>query len=395
MAKARILAPWVGEGGDGVEDERSAVYHCVSRVVDRQFRFGKVEKEEFVKVMRIYERFCGVKVLSFCVMSNHFHILVEVPSRPVGGICDDEILDRLSLVQQPGNVAVVRELFESYQGEDVTEIGREAHEVLREQYLARMWDLGKFMKFLKQRFSRWFNVKHQRKGTLWEERYSSSLVEDSYAALVVAAYIDLNPVRAGMVSDPKDYRWSSYSEAVAGGRLARAAIASVLLKKDGVDCSGSGDGLVREEDLKGYGWRSIAGRYRVFLFEEGQAPEQCEQGRAVPGEVASCRKGFSDALIDAEKTRGGELSVVSQLHSRTRSLIDGAVIGSRGFVEGVIGQLNAQNYWSNPRKSGGQRLNFPRVVDQRKRQREADLSGGPEEVSGSEPLWSLRHLKKE
>ena len=402
MAKARILAPWVGEGGSGGEEERSAIYHCVSRVVERQFHFGKVEKEEFVKMMRIYEKFCGVKVLSYCVMSNHFHLLVEVPPRPEGGISDEQILDRLSLVQQPGNVAMVRELFESYQEGDLTEKGCEAHDALREQYLARMWDLGKFMKFLKQRFSRWFNVKHQRKGTLWEERYSSSLVEDSYAALVVSAYIDLNPVRAGMVSDPKDYRWSSYSEAVAGGRLARAAIAAVLLKKDGVGCCGSSDrggAIVLEEDLEGYGWRSIAGRYRVFLFEEGQAPGQSQQANEVRGKKNSRRKGFTQKQIKKELECGGELGMATKLHCKTRALIDGAVIGSRGFVKGVIAQLNEQNYWPNPRKTEGGRLKItPRAKPQELSRGGGDkssLSASPFEDRAEEELWSLRHLQKE
>ena len=63
MAKARILAPWVGK------EEKPATYHCVSRVVDRDFKFGKEEKEKFVEFMRLYEAFCGVNVLSYCIMS--------------------------------------------------------------------------------------------------------------------------------------------------------------------------------------------------------------------------------------------------------------------------------------------------------------------------------------
>ena len=68
MAKARILAPWVGK------EEKSAIYHCVSRVVERRFHFKKLEKEQFIKYMRLYEAFCGVRVLSYCVMSNHFPV---------------------------------------------------------------------------------------------------------------------------------------------------------------------------------------------------------------------------------------------------------------------------------------------------------------------------------
>ena len=390
MAKARILAPWVGE------EERAAVYHCVSRVVERRFHFGKVEKEKFVKLMRIYEAFCGVKVLSYCVMSNHFHILVEVPPRPEGGISDEEILERLSLVQQPENIAVLRELFESYQGKKLTEKGREAHEALREQYMSRMWDLGKFMKFLKQNFSRWFNATHKRKGTLWEERYSSSLVESGYAALVTSAYIDLNPVRAGMVGDPKDYRWSSYAEAVAGGKLAREGIASVVFAKDSAEAAGK---VRSEENLQGYAWRSIAGRYRVFLFEEGRAPGQSQQAREVQGEKRTRRKGFSQKQIEQEIERGGELGIAAKLHCQTRSLIDGAVIGSRAFVQKVIVQLNEKSYWTNPRKSEGSRLKItPRIKSTRKSKgddgKNAQSDIPPVNLEGEE-LWSLRHLQKE
>jgi len=59
-----------------------AFYHCVSRIVDRNFALGDLEKEHFVKLMRAYETFCGVRVITFCIMTNHFHILLEVPQRP-------------------------------------------------------------------------------------------------------------------------------------------------------------------------------------------------------------------------------------------------------------------------------------------------------------------------
>ena len=59
MAKARLLAPWVAEN-----ERRSAMYHCVSRVAGREFLFGDEEKEQFVEYMRLYEAFCGVRVLA-------------------------------------------------------------------------------------------------------------------------------------------------------------------------------------------------------------------------------------------------------------------------------------------------------------------------------------------
>ncbi len=59
-----------------------ACYHCATPVVERRFAFGDREKEKFVEILRAYEEFCGVQVLTFCVMSNHVHVLVHVPKRP-------------------------------------------------------------------------------------------------------------------------------------------------------------------------------------------------------------------------------------------------------------------------------------------------------------------------
>ena len=205
MAKARLLAPWV-EGEN--KEQRSAMYHCVSRVVDRRFIFGDVEKEEFVRIMRLYEAFCGVRVLSYCVMSNHFHILVEVPPKMDESLSNTGLVERLSLLYKEDYVSVVADQLEKLSTSN-TEKGKEAYQALREQFTDRRWDLGLFMKTLKHRFTTWYNKRNRRKGTLWEARYKSVLVQNGHAARVMAAYIDLNPVRAGMVSDPKDYRWRS------------------------------------------------------------------------------------------------------------------------------------------------------------------------------------------
>lgn len=80
-----------------------------------------------------------------------------------------------------------------------------------------MVDVSELVKTVKQRFSMGYNHKEGRRGTLWEERFKSVIVEDSRLALqAMGAYIDLNPARAGIVDDPKDYCWSGYGEALAG-----------------------------------------------------------------------------------------------------------------------------------------------------------------------------------
>ncbi len=70
--------------------------------------------------------------------------------------------------------------------------------------------LPKLMQAVGRSYVRWFNDRQQRSGTLWEGRYRSTLIQTDRYLLACMAYIDLNPVRAGMVADPRDYPWSSH-----------------------------------------------------------------------------------------------------------------------------------------------------------------------------------------
>ncbi|MBK9624780.1 MAG: transposase [Rhodocyclaceae bacterium] len=63
---------------------------------------------------------------------------------------------------------------------------------------------------LGRRYVQYFNVSHRRTGTLWDSRYKSSLIQAENYLLACQRYIELNPVRAGMVNDPAHYRWTSY-----------------------------------------------------------------------------------------------------------------------------------------------------------------------------------------
>jgi REP element-mobilizing transposase RayT len=169
--------------------------------------------------MRMQEKFTGCRVVSYCLMCNHFHLLLEVPPMAVGGLTDVELLKRLSAIYSESFVAgVAKELADARVAVYAQESGlEEALAAVHKRFTYRMQDLGEFMKGLLQRFTQWFNRAHSRTGRLWEDRFKSVIVEDGVAARTIAAYIDLNPVRAGMVKDPAEYRWSSYGEAVGGG----------------------------------------------------------------------------------------------------------------------------------------------------------------------------------
>ena len=75
---------------------------------------------------------------------------------------------------------------------------------------SRLHGLCKMMQSLGRRYVRYFNDTYHRTGTLWEGRYKSSLVSTDGHLLACYRYIELNPVRAGIVDHPREYRWSSY-----------------------------------------------------------------------------------------------------------------------------------------------------------------------------------------
>lgn len=70
--------------------------------------------------------------------------------------------------------------------------------------------IGKVMQSVGRRYVQYFNHCYRRTGTLWEGRYKSALIDSDRYALTCYRYIEMNPVRAGMVQSPADYRWSSY-----------------------------------------------------------------------------------------------------------------------------------------------------------------------------------------
>lgn len=71
--------------------------------------------------------------------------------------------------------------------------------------------ISQMMQSLGRQYVQYFNRRYQRSGTLWEGRFKSCLVQEEHYVLAVYRYIEMNPVRAGMVSSPAEYAWSSYA----------------------------------------------------------------------------------------------------------------------------------------------------------------------------------------
>lgn len=294
---------------------------------------GEVEKRHFHELMRRLEEFSGVQVVTYCLMENHFHLLVRVPQRDAQApLTEARLRELLPLIYRQRELKNARfELDRAAQ--DST--GKRMVEVIA-RYQARRFSLSIFLKELKQRYTRWHNRRHCRVGTLWENRFRSVLVQgDETALLTVAAYIDLNPLRAGIVDDPKNYRWSGYAEAVAGKKLAREGLGAIL--------NHTSFGINRTVS-----WRSTAPRYRLLLYGHGEE----RQDDAKSGKRG--RLGMSRAEVMKVVEAGGELELSEILRCKVRYLTDGMALGSSDFLQEVFEENRSR--FSEARQSAGRTM---------------------------------------
>jgi putative transposase len=293
MRRARIKV----DAGEG-----AAVYHCMTRTVNGERLLDEVAREVLRKQLWQVADYCGLEIITYAILSNHFHVLVRVPQKPA--VTDAELIRRYRvLYPKPTNYQTARfEVIQSQLNSNQPEA-----QAWRDQHLAMMGDLSPFMKLVKQRFSVWFNRSHQRFGTLWAERFKSVLVEAKSGVLrTMAAYIDLNPVRAGLVNDSKEYRFCGYAEAVAGFKPAQQGLVQLI------------------EGGRAHSWKWTQEAYRKTLFGKGGAPKK--QGSRI-----------DEAAVQKVIKAKGHFPLHEVLRCRVRYFSDGAVLGSRAFVQEHLG----------------------------------------------------------
>ena len=346
MARARWIVPWADS------ETKPALYHCMARVVDKRFAFETEDKEQFRIYMRMMENFSGCRVLAYCVMCNHFHLLLEVTPRPQVALTDEQLLKRLSALYPKAFVATVaKELADARQvvAQGMAADGESYLQRIHERFTYRMHDLSEFMKTLLQRFTRWHNIRTKRRGNLWEETFKSVVVEDGLASKTMAAYIDLNPVRAGMVADPAEYRWSSYGEAMGATGRSGAKAKAGLVRAIMADKGG-------EADARQWAGK-VSRQYRILLLDEGE--EKTREVVAEAGEEVTqvVRKGMARQKVAAEMERleaGRDVALRQMLRWKVRYFTDGAAVGSRAFVDGLFEQCRGR--FGPQRKSGARKM---------------------------------------
>ena len=298
-----------------------------------QILFGDVERKAFLKIFRKQLAFSGLRAVSWCFMGNHFHLLLEVPDKETmtRNWKEEDFIDRLKVLKDElatrMALADVKMFRENGNAPGVTKIA--------ERVKARLFDLSAFMKELKMKMTGFYNAMHGRRGTLWEGRFKSVLVEGKDALAAVAAYIDLNPLRAGMVDDPIVYRWCSYASAVAGNKDDRAGLNRAVRQ------------IQRGRKAK---WAKTVAEYRLFLYGRG---EERVGGQTVDGRDKR-KGGFTEAEIREVWKNRGRLPMAEALRCRVRYFTDGVVLGSTEFVDTFFEKR--RSHFGPKRTSGARKM---------------------------------------
>ncbi len=138
----------------------NAYYHIINRGNKKEHIFLNFDDfKKFLEILIFYKKRFKVKVLGYCLMPNHVHMVLDIAN--------------------PKNLA-------------------------------------KFMQSLTQAYAMWFNKKYNKVGHLWQDRYKSFVIQKNRYFLECIFYVEVNPVRGNLVTSPADYIWSSYQERVLG-----------------------------------------------------------------------------------------------------------------------------------------------------------------------------------
>jgi len=299
----------------------------MTRIVGRQMLLGDVEKEHMRTLIRRVEGFTGVRVLTYALMNNHIHLLVEEPDRDAA-VSDEMLMERLQALYTAEEMEEIEVRWADWMAQG--NVDAVMADKLR--YKRRMHDISEFMKSLKHRFSFWYNRMHARKGTLWEERFKSVLVEGGDVLRTVAAYIEINAVRGGLVNDPSEYRFCGFGEAMGGSQRARDGVMELMIQK--------GMAFGRKE---GHHWKDLSARYFEEVLMYGQAKRD--------GQSLSM---MDEARLQEELGERKVLSAQKRYHCRCRYFTDGQVLGGKDFVEAFFEEN--KDYFGPRRRTGGRKV---------------------------------------
>ena len=196
-------------------------YHCVSRCVRRAYLCGEDKvsgrsyehRRQWVedRLMLLAEVFC-VDVCAFAIMSNHTHVVLRINKQKADALSTKEIIQRWHKLFK--GMLLSQRFIRPEQGKNLTEAEIATVAAIAEVYRRRLYDISWFMRLLNEYIARQANKEDDCTGHFWEGRFKSQALLDDAALAACMAYVDLNPIRAGIAKTPETSNHTSIQQRI-------------------------------------------------------------------------------------------------------------------------------------------------------------------------------------
>jgi len=201
---------------DQVALEATAFYHCTVRCVRRAYLCGvdKTTGQDFdhrkqwlVSRIRFLSYIYAIDVCAYAVMSNHYHVILHIDTNRIDSWTDAEVVERWQqLYAGDGLINRWRN------NETLTSAELEAVSSIIAEWRERLCSISWFMRGINETIARMANREDNCTGRFWEGRFKSQALLDDAALLTCMAYVDLNPIRAGMADSPEASDFTSIQQ---------------------------------------------------------------------------------------------------------------------------------------------------------------------------------------
>lgn len=297
---------------------KGCYYHLINRIsgpID-ELLFTDVDKEFAFKLLENLDQLYSLELISACIMGNHYHLVLYQP---------EETLSPEDAAMRHNAYYCDKEkpTYAKWHMPLDPKVSPQRCEEMAEN----LNDISHFMGVFQQRFAHYINRVHKRRGRLWADRFKNLILEGPSALWNCVKYIELNPVRAGIVGDPADYRFCSWGRFKGSGKHSFEEAFARHMKTSWI-------------------WADTAN----WTFED-----VCQELSGEFARIIKTEDGVSgqELLDEVEKARKGDSMPVKFLR-RTRHWSDGAIIGSKAFVQEMASRFDDPDHVKKKRFARGE-----------------------------------------
>lgn len=225
-----------------ISHDATAYYHCVSRCVRRAYLCGtdvltgqcyehrrQWVEDKLIAIGRIF----AIDICAYAIMSNHYHVVLHINKTQALSWSQDEVIQAWHQLFS-GNLLSKRYVKGETLGKAELAVLKQSIKIWRQ----RLMDISWFMRVLNEHIARQANEEDDCSGRFWEGRFKSQALLDEAALLACMAYVDLNPIRAGIATTPERSNHTSIQQ-----RLQRGSKVTALFAFAGNPAKGKTQGI--------------------------------------------------------------------------------------------------------------------------------------------------------